>query len=69
MSGIKVSSFISCGHSLYFPASPCMLAMVSSGLGISGVKVTTDHMAIALPLAVSSAALKYMNMVVLDVLH
>ena len=67
-SSIKVSSFISCGHSLYSPASPCMLAKVSSGLGISGVKVTTDHTAIALPLAVSSTALKYMNMAVLDVL-
>ena len=66
-SGIKVLSFNSSSHSLYSPASPCMLVKVSSGLGIS-VKVTTDHMAIALPLAVSSAALKYMNMAVLDVL-
>ena len=68
MSSIKVSSFISCGHGLYSPASPCMLVKLPSGLGNSGVKVMMDHTAIALPLAVSSAALKYMNTVVLDVL-
>ena len=60
-------SVISCSHCLHPPAYPCVFAKVASRLSITGVKITTDHTAVALSFAVFGLALEDMNTALIDV--
>jgi len=66
---MDISGFISTGHLLLSEANLCMLAKVAGGLGIAGVQVTMNKMAIPLPFAVLGIALKDMNPTPIDILN
>ena len=68
-SSLNMSGLISCSHCLLSQAYLCMLAKVASGLGITRVKVMTDHMAITFSHATLSIALEDMNMVSLNIFN
>ena len=46
-----------------------MLVKVASGLGVTGVQVTMNHVPIPLPFAVLGIALKDMNAMLLDIFN
>ena len=65
---MDISGFISTGH-LISEAYLHVLVKVASRLGVTGVQVITNHLAVPLPFTVLGIALEDVNMMFLDIFN